>query len=92
MPCLGPQPPLLPVSYWVVPQMPQPYYLRLEPMILLKIAREAAIPGRSEYGIALGCTTKYPPPTAPIDLWPRSVVPKPWAPKISLRAFFGWNQ
>ena len=53
------------------------YYLRLEPMILLKIAREAAIPGRSEGGIALKCTTKYLPPTAPIDLWPGSAVLKP---------------
>ena len=46
-------------------------------MILLKIAREAAIPGRSEGGIALKCTTKYLPPTAPIDLWPGSAVPEP---------------
>ena len=60
-----------------VPCPPGLYYLRLEPMILLKIAREAAIPGRLESGIALKCTTKYLPPTAPIDLWPGSAVLKP---------------
>ena len=63
------------------------YYLRLKPMILLKITREAAIPGRSEGDIALKCTIKYLPPTAPIDLWPRGAVPKPCPPKKSLRAF-----
>ena len=47
------------------------------PHVLLQIASEAAIPGRLEGGIALKCTTKYLPPTAPIDLWPGSAVPEP---------------
>ena len=68
------------------------YYLRVEPMILLKLAREAAIPGRSEGGIALKCTTKYLPPTGPIDLRPGGAVPKPCPPKKSPRAFFVQNQ
>ena len=68
------------------------YYLRVEPMILLKNAKEAAIPGRSEGGIALRCTTKYLPPTAPIDLWPPSATPDPWASKNSPRACFVQNQ
>ena len=33
------------------------YYLRVEPMILLKNAKEAAIPGRSEGGI--DCAEMY---------------------------------